>query len=68
MTENVFVQFPGVGLVGLALFELGRLEHLRSLVGTAGGECQQKSRDDPRGDSVHATVLSADVSRNVVMS
>ena len=66
MTENFFVQFPGVSLVGLALFKLGRLEQLRSLVGTAGGQDQEETQDDPGSDSVHAAVLSADMSRNVV--
>jgi hypothetical protein len=67
VTENFFVQFPGVGLIGLAFFELGRLKQLRSLVGTTGGQDQEETRDHPGSDSLHAVVLSADVSRNVVM-
>jgi hypothetical protein len=66
LTDDFFVEFFGVRSIGLAFFELGRLQQLRSLVGTAGGQDQEETRDDPGSDSVHAAVLSADMSRNVV--
>jgi len=66
LADDFFVEFFGVRSIGLAFFELGRLQQLRSLVGTTGWQDQEETRDDPGSDSVHAAVLSAYMSRNVV--